>query len=116
MLLGNGRSILTVRLASGITLFSVFVLLVLKSLLTAWFLRGGEAGVTLIPTLATNVAAGVVLVLLIGFPGRTCICLRFRWLVQPGYLRVTPGSPIWAAISLSGNSPGLTFWLFLVFC
>ena len=41
---GNGRSILTVSLASGITLSGAAAILVLKPLLTALFLRAGAAG------------------------------------------------------------------------
>ena len=55
---GNGRSILTVSLASGLTLSAAVAILVLKPLLTAMFLRAGGAGGMLTPSLATGAAAG----------------------------------------------------------
>jgi H+/Cl- antiporter ClcA len=57
---GNGRSILTVSLASGMTLSAAATILVLKPLLTALYLRAGGAGGMLTPSLATGAAAGSV--------------------------------------------------------
>ena len=55
---GNGRSILTVSLNSGLTLGAAAVILLLKPLLTALFLRAGAVGGMLTPALATGAAAG----------------------------------------------------------
>src|SRR6478735_3892836 len=55
---GNGSSILTVSLNSGLTLGAAAVILLLKPLLTALFLRAGAIGGMLTPALATGAAAG----------------------------------------------------------
>lgn len=112
---GNGRSILTVSLASGMTLSAAATILVLKPLLTALYLRAGGAGGMLTPSLATGAAAGAVLVL-------TVNCVAGTHLHEPavslsgaaGVLAVTQGSPIWASIFVWELArPPL--WLFLVF-
>jgi H+/Cl- antiporter ClcA len=112
---GNGRSILTVSLASGMTLSAAAVILVLKPLLTALFLRAGGAGGMLTPSLATGAAAGSVLVLTINYVAGTHLHLPTVSLAgAAGVLAVTQGSPIWAAIfvwELAHPPP----WLFLVF-
>src|ERR1700759_2495875 len=66
---GNGRSILTVSLASGLTLSAAVAILILKPLLTALFLRAGGAGGMLTPSLATGAAAGTAMVLAINWLG-----------------------------------------------
>ncbi len=115
---GNGRSILTVSLASekmGMTLTSAAALLALKPLLTALFLRAGGAGGMLTPSLATGAAAGSLLVLIINWAGGTDFQLPATSLAgAAGVLAVTQGSPIWAAIFVweLAHPP---FWLFLVF-
>ena len=53
---GNGKSILTVSLNSGLTLGAAVVILFLKPLLTAVFLRAGAVGGMLTPALATGAA------------------------------------------------------------
>ena len=57
---GNGKSILTVSLNSGLTLGAAAVILFLKPLLTAVFLRAGAVGGMLTPSLATGAATGSV--------------------------------------------------------
>ena len=112
---GNGRSILTVSLASGMTLASAAVILALKPLLTALFLRAGGAGGMLTPSLATGAAAGSLLVLTINWAGGTDFQVPATSLAgAAGVLAVTQGSPIWAAIfvwELAHPPP----WMFLVF-
>jgi H+/Cl- antiporter ClcA len=112
---GNGRSILTVSLASGLTLSAASAILVLKPLLTALFLRAGGAGGMLTPSLATGAAAGVVLVLGINWVAGTHLHVPTVSLTgAAGVLAVTQGSPIWAAIFVWELArPPL--WLFLVF-
>jgi len=112
---GNGRSILTVSLASGMTLSTAAAILVLKPLLTALFLRAGGAGGMLTPSLATGAAAGSVLVLAINWATGTHLQVPATSLAgAAGVLAVTQGSPIWAAIFVWELArPPL--WLFLVF-
>jgi H+/Cl- antiporter ClcA len=112
---GNGRSILTVSLASGMTLSAAAAILVLKPLLTALFLRAGGAGGMLTPSLATGAAAGSLLVLAINSAAGTQLQVPATSLAgAAGVLAVTQGSPIWAAIFVWELArPPL--WLFLVF-
>jgi H+/Cl- antiporter ClcA len=113
---GNGRSVLTVSLASGLTMSAAAVILVLKPLLTALFLRAGAAGGMLTPSLATGAAAGSALTLTINS------ALGIHHLHAPvvslagaaGVLAITQGSPIWAAIFVWELArPPL--WLFPIF-
>jgi H+/Cl- antiporter ClcA len=112
---GNGRSILTVSLASGMTLSSAVAILALKPLLTALFLRAGGTGGMLTPSLATGAAAGTVLVLSINWvAGMNLHVPAVSLAGAAGVLAVTQGSPIWAAVFVWELArPPL--WLFLVF-
>jgi H+/Cl- antiporter ClcA len=112
---GNGRSILTVSLVSGMTLSAAATILVLKPLLTALYLRAGGAGGMLTPSLATGAAAGSVLVLTINWLAGTHLHVPAVSLSgAAGVLAVTQGSPIWASIFVweLARPP---IWLFLVF-
>jgi H+/Cl- antiporter ClcA len=112
---GNGRSILTVSLASRMTLSAALVILVLKPLLTALFLRAGGAGGMLTPSLATGAAAGSALVLAVNWAAGTHLHTPAVSLAgAAGVLAVTQGSPIWAAIFVweLAHPP---LWLFGVF-
>jgi H+/Cl- antiporter ClcA len=112
---GNGRSILTVSLASRMTLAAAVSILVLKPLLTALFLRAGGAGGMLTPSLATGAAAGSALVLAVNWAAGTHLHTPAVSLAgAAGVLAVTQGSPIWAAIFVweLAHPP---LWLFLVF-
>ena len=96
---GNGRSILTVSLASGMTLSAAAAILALKPLLTALFLRAGGAGGMLTPSLATGAAAGSLLVLAVNsLAGAHLQAPTISLAGAAGVLAVTQGSPIWAAI------------------
>ncbi|SPM33330.1 H+/Cl-antiporter ClcA, partial [Mycobacterium rhizamassiliense] len=112
---GNGRSILTVSLASGLTLSAAAAILLLKPLLTALFLRAGGAGGMLTPSLATGAAAGAVVVLAINWAtGAQLHVPTVSLSGAAGVLAITQGSPIWAAIFVWELArPPL--WLFLVF-
>jgi len=112
---GNGRSILTVSLASGLTVAAAAVILVLKPLLTALFLRAGGAGGMLTPSLATGAAAGSLLVLTLNWAAGTHLHGPTVSLAgAAGVLAVTQGSPIWAAVFVWELArPPL--WLFGVF-
>ena len=112
---GNGKSILTVSLASGLTLSAAGVILLLKPLLTALFLRAGGAGGMLTPSLATGAATGTVVVLAFNSAVGTHVHVPVLSLAgAAGVLAVTQGSPIWAPIFVweLARPP---FWLFLVF-
>ncbi|KQH76355.1 chloride ion channel protein [Mycobacterium gordonae] len=112
---GNGKSVLTVSLASGMTLASAAVILALKPLLTALFLRAGGAGGLLTPSLATGAAAGTLLVLTLNQLAGTHLHGPVISLgAAAGVLAVTQGSPIWAAIFVweLARPP---IWMLLVF-
>lgn len=112
---GNGKSVLTVSLASGMTLTSAAVILALKPVLTALFLRAGGAGGLLTPSLATGAAAGTLLVLTLNqFAGTHLHGPVISLGAAAGVLAVTQGSPIWAAIFVweLARPP---IWILLVF-
>jgi H+/Cl- antiporter ClcA len=112
---GNGKSVLTVSLASGMTLSAAAAILVLKPLLTALFLRAGGAGGMLTPALATGAAAGALLILAVNAVAGTHLHVPAVSLCgAAGVLAVTQGSPIWAAIFVweLAHPP---IWLFGVF-
>jgi H+/Cl- antiporter ClcA len=96
---GNGKSILTVSLNSGLTLGAAAALLVLKPLLTAVFLRAGAVGGMLTPALATGAAMGSVVALTVNtwtqhpvsVPAVSLTCAA-------GVLAITQRAPVWAAI------------------
>ncbi len=96
---GNGKSILTISLNSGLTLGAAVVLLFLKPLLTAVFLRASAVGGMLTPALATGAAMGSVVALAINtwteyhvsVPAVSLTCAA-------GVLAITQRAPIWAAI------------------
>ena len=112
---GNGRSILTTTLASGMTLTTAAAVLALKPLLTAVFLRAGATGGMLTPALATGAAAGTLFVLTINAAAGTHFHIPAISLAgAAGVLAVTQGTPIWAAIFVWELArPPL--WLLLVF-
>lgn len=112
---GNGRSILTVSLASGMTMAAAAAVLVLKPLLTALFLRAGATGGMLTPALATGAAAGTLFVLSINSVAGTHFHVPAMSLAgAAGVLAVTQRTPFWAAIFVWELArPPL--WLLLVF-
>lgn len=96
---GNGKSILTVSLASGMTLGSAAVILLLKPVLTAVFLRAGAVGGMLTPALATGAALGSLVALAINTLGLHPVSVPAVSLTcAAGVLAVTQRAPIWAAL------------------
>lgn len=96
---GNGKSILTVSLDSGMTLGSAAVILLLKPLLTAVFLRAGAVGGMLTPALATGAALGSLVALAINTLGLHPVSVAAVSLTcAAGVLAVTQRAPIWAAL------------------
>lgn len=112
---GNGKSILTVSLDSAVTLASAAVILVLKPLLTAVFLRAGAVGGMLTPSLATGAAAGSLTALAVNDAFGGHIHLQAVSLAgAAGVLAITQRAPAWAAVFVWELArPPL--WLLLVF-
>lgn len=112
---GNGKSILTVSLASGLTLGSAVVILLLKPLLTAVFLRAGAVGGMLTPALATGAAMGSVVAIAINtWTQHTVSVPAVSLTCAAGVLAITQRAPIWAAIFVweLARPP---WWLLIVF-
>ena len=96
---GNGRSILTVSLDAGLTLGGATVVLVLKPLLTALFLRTGAVGGMITPAMATGAAAGSVLALTLNHVAGTHIEVSALSLTcAAGVLAITQRAPAFAAL------------------
>jgi H+/Cl- antiporter ClcA len=112
---GNGKSILTVSMASGLTIGSAVVILLLKPLLTAAFLRAGAVGGMLTPALATGAAMGSVVAIAINtWTHHTVSVPAVSLTCAAGVLAITQRAPIWAAIFVweLGRPP---WWLLVVF-
>ncbi|HKP40406.1 chloride channel protein [Mycobacterium sp.] len=112
---GNGRSILTVSLNSGLTLGAAAVILLLKPLLTAIFLRAGALGGMLTPALATGAAAGSVATLALNHLAGTSIHVSAVSLTcAAGVLAITQRAPLFAALFVweLARPP---YWLLAVF-
>jgi H+/Cl- antiporter ClcA len=112
---GNGKSILTATLAGGMTMETAAVVLLLKPILTAVFLRAGARGGMLTPALATGAAAGTLLVLIINAVAGTQYHVPAVSMAgAAGVLAITQRAPIWASIFVWELArPPL--WLLLVF-
>jgi chloride channel protein, CIC family len=112
---GNGKSILSATLAGGMTMETAAIVLVLKPVLTAVFLRAGARGGMLTPALATGAAAGTLLVLIINAGAGTEYHVPAVSMAgAAGVLAITQRAPIWASIFVWELSrPPL--WLLLVF-
>ena len=96
---GNGKSILTVSLNSGLTLSAAVVILFLKPLITAAFLRAGAVGGMLTPALATGAAMGSVVALSIDTWTELAVSVPAVSLTcAAGVLAITQRAPVWAAI------------------
>jgi H+/Cl- antiporter ClcA len=112
---GNGKSILTASIASGMTLTTAAAVLLLKPVLTAVFLRAGATGGMLTPALATGAAAGTLFVLVVNAAAGTHYHIPPMSLAgAAGVLAITQRTPFWAAIFVWELArPPL--WLLLVF-
>lgn len=112
---GNGRSILTVSVDASLTLGGAAVILVLKPLLTALFLRAGAIGGMITPALATGAAAGTVATLALNHLAGTHIQVAAVALAcAAGVLAITQRAPLFAALFVweLARPPE---WLFVVF-
>jgi len=102
---GNGRSILTVSLNSSLTFGAAAIILLLKPLLTALFLRAGAVGGLLTPALATGAAAGSLMTLAINHWAGTDIHVPAVALTcAAGVLAITQRAPCSRRCSC-GSSP-----------
>jgi H+/Cl- antiporter ClcA len=112
---GNGKSILSATLAGGMASGTAAVVLLLKPILTALFLRAGARGGMLTPALATGAAAGTLLVLTVNaVVGTQYHVPAVSMAGAAGVLAVTQRAPFWAAIFVWELArPPL--WLLLVF-
>lgn len=96
---GNGKSILSVSLNSGLTLASAAIILFLKPVLTAVFLRAGAVGGMLTPALATGAATGSVVALALNTWTQHHVSVAAISLTcAAGVLAITQRAPIWAGI------------------
>jgi len=112
---GNGRSILTVSMNSGLTLGAAAVIFVLKPLLTALFLRAGAVGGMLTPALATGAAAGSVVALALNhWAGTDFHVAALSLTCAAGVLAITQRAPAFAALFVweLAQPP---YWLLVVF-
>ncbi len=112
---GNGRSILTVSVNAGLTLAGAAVILLLKPLLTALFLRAGAVGGMITPALATGAAAGSVATLALNHLAGTALQVAPLSLAcAAGVLAITQRAPGFAALFVweLARPP---YWLLLAF-
>lgn len=112
---GNGRSILTVSVDAGLTIGGAAVLLILKPVLTALFLRAGAVGGMITPALATGAAAGSLVTLTLNhWAGTDLHVAAVSLTCAAGVLAITQRAPLWAALFVWELArPPL--WLFAVF-
>ncbi|MBI3226981.1 MAG: chloride channel protein [Mycolicibacterium cosmeticum] len=112
---GNGRSILTVSVDSSLTVSAGAVILLLKPVLTALFLRAGAVGGLITPALATGAAAGSLVALVLNeFAGTDLNVPAVALTCAAGVLAITQRAPLFAALFVweLARPPE---WLFLVF-
>lgn len=96
---GNGKSILTVSLDSGMTLAAAAMIFLLKPILTAVFLRAGAVGGMLTPALATGSALGSIVALSINTWTEHPVSVAAVSLTcAAGVLAITQRAPVWAAL------------------
>jgi H+/Cl- antiporter ClcA len=112
---GNGRSILTVSVNSGLTLGAAAIILLLKPLLSALFLRAGAVGGLLTPAMATGAAAGSLAALALNqWAGTEIHVAALSLTCAAGVLAITQRAPLFAALFVweLARPP---YWLLAVF-
>ena len=95
---GNGKSIIVESLAGGDTLIAVTVAMGLKPVLTALFIRAGAVGGMLTPSLATGVATGASLALLVDRLGGYASVPTLALIAGAAVLGITQRAPVFAAV------------------
>ncbi|MFL0240405.1 chloride channel protein [Mycobacterium sp. SMC-17] len=112
---GNGRSVLIVSVDAQLSLAAAAVLLILKPLLTALYLRVGAVGGLITPALATGAAAGTVATFALnGLAGTHLHVPAVALTCAAGVLAITQRAPAFAALFVweLAHPP---IWLLLVF-
>jgi H+/Cl- antiporter ClcA len=112
---GNGRSILTVSVNASLTLGGAAIILVLKPVLTALFLRTGAVGGMITPAMATGAAAGSLAALALNHLAGTDVQVSAVSLTcAAGVLAITQRAPAFAALFVweLARPP---YWLLIVF-
>jgi H+/Cl- antiporter ClcA len=95
---GNGKSIIVESLAGGDTLIAVTVAMVLKPVLTALFIRAGAVGGMLTPSLATGVATGASIALLVERLGGYASVPTLALIGGAAVLGITQRAPVFATV------------------
>jgi H+/Cl- antiporter ClcA len=95
---GNGKSIIVESLAGGDTLIAVTVAMVAKPVLTALFIRAGAVGGMLTPSLATGVATGASIALLVERLGGYASVPTAALIGGAAVLGITQRAPVFAAV------------------
>lgn len=112
---GNGRSILTVSVNADLTLAGAAMILLLKPLLTAVYLRCGAVGGLITPALATGAAAGSVVTIAFNqLAGTNFQVAAVALACAAGVLAITQRAPAFAALFVweLARPP---YWLLIVF-
>lgn len=112
---GNGSSVLLVSVDRDLSVTAAGAILILKPLLTAFFLRAGAVGGLLTPALATGAALGALVALSVNTWTPVHLNVSAVSLAcAAAVLAITQGSPDWAAIFVweLARPP---MWLLVVF-
>ena len=95
---GNGKRYIVESLAGGETLIAVTAAMVLKPVLTALFIRAGAVGGMLTPSLATGVATGASIALLVDRLGGYASVPTLALIGGAAVLGITQQAPVFAAV------------------
>ena len=112
---GNGKSIILETLSGGDKLIPVALVMLLKPVLTALFLRTGAVGGMLTPALSTGVAAGAFVALVINQLGGHASIPTFGLIGGAAVLGITQQAPVFAAVFTAElTHPPPAVWLMLL--
>jgi H+/Cl- antiporter ClcA len=112
---GNGKSIILETLSGGDTLIPVALVMLLKPVLTALFLRAGAVGGMLTPALSTGVATGAFVALAINQLGGHANIPTFGLIGGAAVLGITQNAPVFAAVFTAElTHPPPAVWVMLL--
>ncbi|HME47610.1 chloride channel protein [Mycobacterium sp.] len=112
---GNGKSIILETLSGGDKLIPIAVVVLLKPLLTALFLRAGAVGGMLTPALSTGVATGAFVALAINELGGHASIPTFGLIGGAAVLGITQHAPVFAAVFTAElTHPPPAVWVMLL--
>jgi H+/Cl- antiporter ClcA len=112
---GNGKSIILETLSGGDTLIPIAVVVLLKPVLTALFLRAGAVGGMLTPALSTGVATGAFVALAINQMGGHASIPTFGLIGGAAVLGITQHAPVFAAVFTAElTHPPAGVWVMLL--